>query len=163
VEPAAVTTNGSAPVEEQLRRLSDRVAVAELLDRYAKLFDERNFDEALPALVTPDAHIELPPGEHWGAEGMDAFHAETMTPFGPTQHIFASHLIDLDGDRARFRANAHITHVLLPIGSDGDPDNLFVVGAVLTGEAIRTPDGWRIHKAVLDAVWREGDFGPRED
>ena len=119
--------------------------------------------EALPGLVTDDARIELPPGDHLGIEGMDGFHAQTMSVFGSTQHIFANHLIDLDGDRARFRANAHITHVLPPSGSAEGADKLFVVGAVLTGEAVRTPGGWRIREVVLDAVWRQGDFGPLHD
>jgi hypothetical protein len=162
--PTAATSNGSSSsIEAEVRRLSDRAAVTELLDRYAKLFDDRNFDEGLSTLVTADAHIELPPGEHLGTEGMDVFHSETMSPFGPTQHIFASHLIDLDGDRAGFRANAHITHVLPPAVSAESADKLFVVGAVLTGEAVRTPDGWRIRKAVLEAIWRQGDFGPPGD
>jgi hypothetical protein len=160
----AVTANGNgSSIEAEVQRLSDRAAVTELLDRYARLFDDRNFGDALSTLVTADAHIELPPGEHLGIEGMDVFHLETMSPFGPTQHIFASHLIDLDGDRAGFRANAHITHVLPPAASAGSADELFVVGAVLTGEAVRTPDGWRIHKAVLEAIWRQGNFGPPGD
>jgi hypothetical protein len=138
--------------------------VTELLDRYARLFDDRNFAAALSTLVTQDARIELPPGEHRGIDGMDLFHSETMSPFGPTQHIFASHLIEIDGDRASFRANAHITHVLPPTGtSERHSDDLFVVGAVLTGEAVRTPAGWRIQEAVLEAVWRQGDFGPPGD
>ena len=160
---AATTSEGASSIDAEVRRLSDRAAVTELLDRYAKLFDERNFDEALPELVTRDARIELPPGEHQGIEGMDVFHSETMSVFASTQHIFTSHLIDLDGDHAGFRANAHITHVLPSSGSAAPADDLFIVGAVLTGEAVRTPDGWRIRDAVLDAVWRQGDFGPPGD
>jgi SnoaL-like domain len=154
----------SLSIEVEVQRLCDRAAVTELLDEYARLFDDRDFSVALPSLVTNDARIELPPGEHRGIDGMDDFHSQTMSPFGPTQHIFASHLIDLDGDSANFRANAHITHVLPPSGTlEHHTDNLFVVGAILTGEAVRTAAGWRIREATLEAIWRQGDFGPPGD
>ncbi len=137
-DATATATGSGSPFEDEVRRLSNRAAVSDLLNRYAKMFDDRNFAEALPTLITADADIELPPDKYQGtdSDSMAVYHAEAVSPFGPTQHIFTSHLIDLDGESAQFRANCHVTHTLPPFAADGSPDNLFVVGSILAGEAV---------------------------
>ena len=143
-----------------LQTLVDRGAVGSLLDRYACVFDERNFSEVLPALFSFDCVVDLPPGTHQGVSGLDKFHADVMARFAGTQHVFTNYIIDLDGDHASFRANAHVTHVEL---DDQDVEGgLFVVGAVVTGSAVRTDGRWLIRSVCLEPTWRQGG-GPGPD
>ncbi|MFC9434515.1 nuclear transport factor 2 family protein [Nocardia sp. NPDC057030] len=146
----------------EIRRWIDHAKIAELINHYAKVFDERTFTTALPALFTEDAHVEMPPGDHRGIVDLDHFHDQVMAPFGRTQHIFTNVLTDLDLTQAKFRANTHVTHVVLPTpGSRQDgTDNLFVAGGTLSGTTVRTTRGWRFRNVVLDVVWRSGDFSP---
>ncbi|GAB2550859.1 nuclear transport factor 2 family protein [Nocardia heshunensis] len=146
----------------EIRRWIDHAEITELINRYAKLFDERKFTATLPALFTEDAYVELPPGDHRGLAGLDQFHEQVMTPFGSTQHIMTNVLTEIDGAQAVFRANTHVTHVVLPPpGTSPDAaDNLFVAGGILSGTTVRTAAGWQFQNVVLDVVWRAGDFGP---
>ncbi len=143
-----------------LLSLTDRTAIRELVDRYAKVFDDRSFSAMLPTLFVPDGEIELPPGGHHGLEGMDDFHKDVMRPFGPTQHIFTNTLVDINGDRATFQANTHVTHTVLQEDGTADDNNLFLAGGVLAGVTVRTTAGWRFQTVTLDVIWRQGDFGP---
>ncbi|MCU1648093.1 MAG: hypothetical protein JWN03_8368 [Nocardia sp.] len=157
----AMPVEQGAQLFAEIQRLADRIAISELLDRYAELFDDRTFTATLPTLFTEDANVELPPGDHHGIEGMDAFHADVMSPFGATQHIFTNYLIDLADNRADFRAKTLVTHHVPPSSpKSGDAHDFFVAGGLLTGAVTRTPDGWRFRQVLLDVIWRQGDFGP---
>ena len=158
-----MTNVGNPPSFADLQQVIDRIAITELLDRYAKLFDDRTFTTTSPMLFTKDAHVVLPPGDHEGLDGMDAFFECTLAPFGRTQHIFANYIIDITNDDAVIRANGHVTHVLPRADPTDEKDKLFVVGLVVTGTVIRTSDGWRFKQVALDVVWRQGDFGPVVD
>ncbi|MFI1920068.1 nuclear transport factor 2 family protein [Nocardia sp. NPDC020380] len=147
---------------DEIRRWIDHAEITELINRYAKVFDERTFTAALPTLFIDDVHVELPPGDHRGIVDMDQFHAQVRAPFGCTQHILTNVLTEVDLTRAVFRANTYVTHVVLPAtgSSHDEPDNLFVAGGILSGTTVRTAQGWRFQNVVLDVVWRSGDFGP---
>jgi hypothetical protein len=147
-----------------MRRLIDRAAITELVDRYAKLFDDRSFSTTLPLLFTDDAHVELPSCSHRGLDGMDKLHEHVMAPFGPSQHLFTNTLIDIMGERASFRANTHVTHTVLTETENADQRLYFLAGGTLTGTVLRGPQGWRFEKLVLDILWRRGHLrfgGPR--
>ncbi|MFC1437072.1 nuclear transport factor 2 family protein [Streptacidiphilus sp. N1-10] len=148
-----------------LAHFIDRAAISELVDRYSKLFDDRTFSETLPTLFTDDAFVELPSGEHRGLDGLDKFHEHVMTPFGPTQHLFTNTLVDTAGERASFRTNTYVTHTVLAAAESQSTDkgSYFLAGGTLTGTVLRTTQGWRFEKVVLDVIWRQGnlDFRPQ--
>ncbi|WP_424217312.1 nuclear transport factor 2 family protein (plasmid) [Streptomyces sp. BI20] len=140
--------------------LLDRAEIGGLLDRYARVFDVRDFGAVVPTLFTADCAVNLPPGTHEGVEGLDAFLAAVMAPFDRTQHVFTNYIVGVRGGRADYRANARITHLMSATGSR--VDEVFTVGAVITGTATRTAEGWRLSTTTLDPVWREGE-GPGPD
>lgn len=143
----------------EIQLVSDRMAIAQGLDQYALLFDERNFAEKLPDLFLDDASVSLPPGDedHRGMAGLAAYHERTMAPFGPTHHVFANYLINLQGDRASFRANTLVTHVIQGSNQAAE-SHLFIAGGVLTGTALRVGNTWKFSRVKLDPVWRQGEF-----
>ena len=151
-------------LQAEMTRLIDRAAITELVDRYAKLFDDRTFSTTLPSLFTDDAYVELPSGSHRGLDGMDKVHEKVMSPFGPTQHLFTNTLVDITGERASFRTNTYVTHTVLNATESAEQGIYFLAGGTLTGTVLREPQGWRFEKVVLDVIWRQGNLsfrGPR--
>ncbi|WP_026412216.1 nuclear transport factor 2 family protein [Actinomadura oligospora] len=146
--------------EARLTALADRAEIVTLLDRYARALDDRGFDlPALAALFTPDATVGRPADrdEHTGLTDISQFLTETMATFGTTQHIYANHLISVDGDKASFRLNSNGTFVLL------DTEQVYVAGSVITGTAVRTPYGWRLKSLTLTPAWDTLAMSPSEE
>lgn len=138
------------PAEARLTALADRAELVTLLDRYARALDDRTLDaQALAALFTPDAAVGRTGDldEHAGLADVSEYLAESLATFGTTQHIYANHLVDLNGDEASLRVNSNATYVLL------DTEKVYVAGSVVTGTAVRTPYGWRLKELNLRPVW----------
>jgi SnoaL-like domain len=136
---------------DPLRRLTDRMDVQDLVDRYLAGLDEARFDDAWArSIFTEDGRFEVPMGGHRGAAGMAGFTAAMMRKWRRTHHLAAGHLVELDGDRARVRGNLIATH--LPPGP-GEP---FQVGDRFEGEAVRTEAGWRFERLAFELVWSRG-------
>ena len=73
----------------------------------------------------------------------------TIAGFDATQHFFANHSVELDGDRATDLRYMQARHVL------GDAH--YTIGGYYTGEMRRTRAGWRIARYRLTFTWSEGD------
>ena len=138
---------------EAMPALLDRVELCELMNRYAASIDLRDW----PRLRTVFAdHVEADftsmgtktvfrgPAEDWVA----AIRA-TITGFDATQHFFANHSVELDGDRATDLRYMQARHVL-----DGAH---YTIAGYYTSEMLRTPGGWRIAKYKLTVTWTDGD------
>jgi hypothetical protein len=68
-----------------------------------------------------------------------------------------NHIIDLDGDSARLRANLIAMH--LWADQERDPNTLqthFLAGGVLHALVVRTNQGWRLSERLLRNTWRTG-------
>jgi len=144
-----------------LRRLTDRMDVQDLVDRYLAGLDEARFDDAWArSIFTEDGRFEVPMGGHRGAAGMAGFTAAMMRKWRRTHHLAAGHLVELDGDRARVRGNLIATHLhpgrQASPGEPAGPDELFQVGDRFEGEAVRTDAGWRFERLAFELVWSRG-------
>ena len=141
-----------------LRRLTDRLDVRDLVDRYLAGLDEARFDDAWArSIFTEDGRFEVPMGGHRGAAGMAGFTAAMMRKWRRTHHLAAGHLVELDGDRALVRGNLIATH--LP----PEPGEAFQVGDRFEGEAVRTGAGWRFERLAFELVWSRGTPPGRHD
>lgn len=139
---------------DQLRALTDRAEITGLIDRFFRALDERDLDLSWGrSIFTEDAQVAFPIGEHRGLDAVVAALVAGMGRFGPTQHLGANYLIDLDGDRAAVRWNATQTH--LPPGAT-PYDEPFVSGGYYDGEVVRTEDGWRFRRQTYHLVWLSG-------
>ncbi|MER7849115.1 nuclear transport factor 2 family protein [Kitasatospora sp. NPDC096077] len=163
-----ITTAEFAVLEERVRILVDRADITGLIDGYLMSLDTEpfgggRFDDAWARrYFTPDVRITSPVGQHQGIDGLAASEQATMGKFERTQHVGANYMIDLDGDRAGVRWNAIMTHVHLASTQEargGQPGGHFDVGGTFTGEAVRTPEGWRLRSLDVRAVWTTGQ-GP---
>lgn len=144
-----------AALRHQVRELTDRAAISELIDRYVVLLDtqdENGFDESWPrTLFTEDVRLHFPIGTHEGIPGVAEFHHAAKQKFDRTLHLSANHVIRLDGDRAHVRFHLIATHV----HHDGGAP-LFDIGGHYTGEAVRTTAGWRFREWGFHLTWASG-------
>ncbi|MEU0154739.1 nuclear transport factor 2 family protein [Micromonospora fulviviridis] len=140
----------------QLAAAAHRIEVAALLDRYLVGLDSAGPDSAglddawAGSLFTADAVVEFPVGRHQGIDGLAGFHRTAMAKFDRTQHLNSPAVVDLDGDRARLRANLISTQVL-------KSQELFVTGTAAVGEAVLTAHGWRLRSMSFRLIWKTGE------
>lgn len=130
---------------EDARGLADRLAISDVMARYARYVDDRDFerfrslfDENLEAegfgpetLVGPDAWIE--------------FVRTALSAFNRTQHMLGPVLAEVEGDRAHAQTDLQAIHVHQP----PKPGRFTVWGTYRT-EMARCEDGWKIVRHRLD-------------
>ncbi len=141
-----------------LRELSDRQEIVDLVTRYTRAVDTRSWAE-LDDVFTDDAVLDYspvggpvgPPAEvvPWIQEG--------LAGFDRYQHVIGQVSIEFDGadDRQRARATAYFTNPMVSIAPDG-AETLWEVGGYYHHELVRTGDGWRSRGIRDDVVWTRG-------
>ena len=146
--------------DDRLQELADRLAIDDLLTRYAVALDTKQWD-LLDSVFTPDAAIDYTSAG--GIKGsfpeIRKWLADTLTGFPMTQHLVTNRHVTLDGDEATSRA-----YFYNPMGlprKDGSV-KLFFVGGYYNDRLRRTPDGWRIVERIEETAWMDG-FPPPPD
>jgi 3-phenylpropionate/cinnamic acid dioxygenase small subunit len=140
-----------ADLSEQVKRLTDRLEIDDLLTRYTVALDTRQWN-LLADVFTPDATID-----YTSSGGIKGAYAEVaawvekaLTPFTATQHLLGNRHIELNGDRGTGR-----TYFFNPSSltdSSGAVTMLFVGGYYLDA-FVRTADGWRIAERYEETAW----------
>jgi hypothetical protein len=127
--------------------MTDRDEISDLLTRLDRLLDEQRWDDA-GTIYTDDATVHSPRGGTiQGLDALIAFLRASEVEGVRTQHTTAGLLIDLDGDRARTSANAHV-HFF----RDGQAPHR-TSGLRLDGLVVRTPAGWRLRESRISLAW----------
>ena len=128
--------------------LADRIEIAELLARYARAVDTKDWD-LWRSVFTDDAYVD-----YRSAGGVDGdrqrvgqWLEETLASFPMTQHLITNIECDLDGDEGRVRALFYN-----PLRFPGADDVSFCGGAYLH-RVVRTPDGWRSRELIEESAW----------
>jgi hypothetical protein len=138
---------------------ADRTEITSLVSRYFSAIDDKHLDLAtMEAVFTAGATLTRPNGASTvGPEAIATGHGESFARFRATHHVSSDHVIDLDGDTARLRANLIAMH--LWSDQHRDPNTLqthFLAGGVVHALAIRTDRGWRLNELSLRNTWRTG-------
>ena len=142
-----------------MRDYEHKFAVNELLIRYFRALDEKDFTlETMASIFTSDVTIERPNGSvlHGPADILSN-QKESFTRFKATQHLLVGCDVRLDDATAHARGNVIALH--LWADGHGEPDkdeNYFLAGGVLTATAALTHSGWRLSALKNDVVWRRG-------
>jgi ketosteroid isomerase-like protein len=134
-----------------VQALLDRQAIVDVTHAYCWALDSRDWD-ALEGVFTPDAVAEITEPVH----GIDAIKDRVAAALGPldeSQHLVATHQVQLDGDRATCRCYIQAQHVKR--GTPGGDNYLFA--GRYEDRFVRTPDGWRIEHRALIRMWTEGN------
>lgn len=127
--------------------VSDRIEIADLFSRFARLLDEKRWDEA-DTVFTHDVTVHSPrSGEIRGIDALVAFMRQAEVEGEHTQHVTTDLLVDVDGDEAVATANS-----LVYFFRDGRAPHVSS-GLRLACTAVRTPAGWRLRESRTVLVW----------
>lgn len=134
-----------------LQELADRLEITNLLTRYAKAVDRKDWD-LFRTVFTADASIDYTSagGVAGDTETLVAWLAEALAQFPATQHMVANVDIEfVDADTASVEAMFHNPMVM--------PDkSAWMTGGWYHHEMIRTADGWRSRKLVEESAYFSG-------
>lgn len=136
------------------QELSDRIEIGDLLTRYTRAIDTRDY-ALLDTCFVPDAAVDYT--SSGGIAGkypeVRAWLEKALAPFDNMVHFIGNSSVDLRGDEARSR-----TYVVNPMsfpGAEGSK-HTFTVWAHYVDRLVRTADGWRIAERVEEQVLVEG-------
>ena len=139
-----------------LQQLNDRIEIEELLVRYCRALDYRNWAD-LESIFTPDGEFDAGGlGHPHGPEAIRAMIEGTIGDLDATQHLVGKSLIEFsaDGDSAEVRTYLISQHIRE--SAPGDVKHYFL-GGEYADRVVRTPEGWRIAYRRLDRMWKQGD------
>ena len=137
--------------------VADRLALTDLVHRYAAAVDDRRFDDVVELftstaeLVLPDPPRSLDPVRHeLGHDGVRAAMA-ALSGVARTRHEIVGEVYTDAADHARGRITCVAHHWTL--GADSGGTDL-VWHLRYDDEYLRTPAGWRIHgrKLTINAI-----------
>lgn len=125
-----------------LREVSDRMEINEILARYCHALDMQNWT-AFRALFTADAKMDFAAfgGPVGSVADVEAHLRPVLESLKGSEHVSTTVMIDLDGDTARARSAAIVP--LTRSAADGSDHTLFN-GLFYEDELARTAEGWRI-------------------
>lgn len=124
-------------------RIEDRIALQDVMLRYAAAVDERNLAD-YAALFADDVQVVgFGPETIQGRDAWVDFVQTALERFGATQHLMSPQLATVDGATARCRTDVQATHVLK--GSE----ELFTLWATYRTDMVRGADGWLIKRHEL--------------
>ena len=133
-----------------LQTLIDRAEITDLLTRYARAVDRKDWD-LFRSVFTPDAVIDYTQvgGTSGNLDEVVGFLSKVMPMFEAMQHLVSNVDITIDGDEAKVTAMVYNPLKL--------PDSeMWATGGWYHHELVRTPDGWRSRSLVEEASWFHG-------
>lgn len=137
-----------------LQEVSDRIEINDLLIRYTKAIDEKDWS-LLEQVFTPDAQVDYV--SSGGIAGVfpevKAWLAKALSAFPETLHLIGNSEVELAGDTARARTAVY--NPMFFANKDGSRHH-FAVGAYYNDELVRTDAGWRISQRIEEHAFTEG-------
>jgi SnoaL-like domain len=141
-------------LERQVAELADRNEIANLIYRLGASLDDRRFDE-MRSLLVDAATVRTAGGMAEGREAVIAQARRNHPPDEPTQHVITNLLVELDGDRAKVRANLVVNLATRPCGDESPkaPPRKYTIHETYHFDVVRTSDGWRFSTVESKPVW----------
>jgi hypothetical protein len=127
--------------------VADRIEIADLFIRLARLLDEGAYEDA-DAVYTDDVAVHSPRGgELRGIDEVVGYLRRTQVAGEHTQHTTTDVLVNIDGDQAAASANS-----LVYFYRGGQPPHR-TSGLRMACTAARTPAGWRFRDVRIVLAW----------
>lgn len=121
--------------------------IADLFTRFARLLDEKRWEDA-DTVFTDDVAVHSPrSGEIRGIDKVVGFMRQAEVGGERTQHMTTDLLVDVNGDQATASANS-----LVYFYRDGQAPHR-TSGLRLACTAVRTPAGWRLRESWTMLAW----------
>lgn len=138
-------------MDPALRDLADRIAILDLMHRYARSVDEQDWT-LFSSCFTTDALLDYT--AVGGIQGplavVRAWLAEVLPSFALVQHLVTNVEVEIDGDRARCRS-----YLLNPMGFENEEGEVvvFLEGGIYRDQLVRTDQGWRISERRIEPTF----------
>ncbi|MFD0685880.1 nuclear transport factor 2 family protein [Actinomadura fibrosa] len=131
--------------------IADRLEIADLFSRFARMLDEKRFEDA-GTVYADDVTVRSPRGGRLhGLDEVVGYLREAEVEGDRTQHVTTDLLVDVSGDQAAASANS-----LVYFYRDGRPP-FRSSGLRLGCTAVRTPSGWRFRELRITLAWSRED------
>jgi ketosteroid isomerase-like protein len=131
--------------------VSDKLAVSEVLDEYARGIDSKDWDLVV-SVFTSDALLDYSAfgGPKGPPDEVVAWIQTSVTAFAMTQHHITNRHITIDGDEA-----VSVAELFAPMGmaSSEGKMSMLLTGGCYNDRLRRMPDGWKIAQRVCDRAW----------
>ena len=120
-----------------LDREVDRLAIMDLLIRYARSVDGHDFATMRSCFADDLVFLNIgsPDAQHGGDTYTETIR-RLLVPFGATQHLLGNQVVEFDGDVARVETDLQATHFMA-----GDPDTIMTLWASYVDDVARVGDG----------------------
>lgn len=142
--------------DDELRNVAERMAVSDVLHRYATAIDTKDFDLLHQVF---DTEVETDFTSFGGkviqcsrAEWVDTVR-QTVGNLDVTQHLTGNHVHTINGDKAKLVAYLQAFHRFSD--SRGEPD--YFIGGYYDCDLVKTAEGWRICRYALHTTWQRGN------
>ena len=134
-----------------LREISDRMEINELLARYCHALDRKDWP-TYRALFTPDAAMDFTAfgGPKGSVADVENFLSPVLDSIAGSEHMASTVIIDLDGDSAQARSAAIVP--MTTLREDGSEHTVFN-GLWYEDSLVRTAQGWRINARTQVRGW----------
>ena len=127
--------------------LEDRLAVGDVIIKYADSVDQLDYDRYASCFTDDVVVTGFSGGGFTGLTDYIPWWRAALGKYGRTQHMIGNIQVTVDGDRAHMRSYVQATHEV-----PGEPDVLLTLWAAYDDDLIRTPDGWKITHHHLDPL-----------
>ena len=133
-----------------LRALVDRLAVQDVLYKYAACIDVRDLD-GVRSVFADDMWAQYGNADPLiGGDAIAGFIRDFTKDCLWQHHLLSVYRVEVEGDTAK----ALVYHTSNMVFA-GDPDTNHVLVGRYRDELRRTPDGWKITKLVFEICWGE--------
>ncbi|MEM9624376.1 MAG: nuclear transport factor 2 family protein [Pseudomonadota bacterium] len=125
-------------------QVADRIAVQDVMLRYAAGVDERDMDMYRSCFADDVEVVGFGADVFHGADAWVSYVEQALQQYGPTQHMLAPQLATINGDEATARTDVQALHYMKQ--PEGQTLTLW---ATYNSNMRRTPQGWKITRHEL--------------
>jgi SnoaL-like domain len=138
---------------EQLGAVVDRLAVYDLIVRYARALDSRDW-AMLSTCFLADAVVEYRNATVTGYAAIEVHCRRALAGMDDTQHIVCNHAVTFVDGVAHSHCYLHAQHTRL----DASGGQFLTLGGSYHDRIELTHDGWRIQHRRLKTSWVSGNY-----
>jgi SnoaL-like domain len=143
-------TTSAPALDTASRALADRIAITDTLYRYASTIDSFDF-AGTRSVLADDLWAQYGNAEPVvGGQAVADWIAGFCETCAWQHHLLSVYHVEVDGDRAK----ALVYHTSYQ-GFEPDPEIAHVLVARYHDELVRTPEGWKISRLVMEILWGE--------
>ncbi|MDA2893458.1 nuclear transport factor 2 family protein [Mycolicibacterium sp. BiH015] len=135
--------------------VSNQDAVRDVLHRFLRALDERDYQSAASYLTDPVRFDYRALSGKFMPDSPDALVAQVRDDhrhLDGVQHVVSNHVVNIDGTTAHCWVNFIATHSIL---RNGEP-RTWTLGGRYRYQLIHQRGGWKLAECVITPVWEQG-------